>query len=168
MSRGLGDVYKRQDGYEVQNVYAKKGLTDDSYVVYVVFNYICTGIETPVPALSQFYVETGSDGNLKIKGGADDDADISAYVKKLESEKDVQELITKVKTDYEAAQESDPSLAEFLQGLGEDASASADAGTMLTVTEDCNVRASADSEGEVIGGFSACLLYTSPSPRDTR
>ena len=66
------------DGYEVQNVYAKKGLTDDSYVVYVVFNYICTGIETPVPALSQFYVETGSDGNLKIKGGADDDADISA------------------------------------------------------------------------------------------
>ena len=48
-----------------------------------------------------------------------------------------------------------PSLAEFLQGLGEDASASADAGTMLTVTEDCNVRASADSEGEVIGGFSA-------------
>ena len=86
------------DGYEVQNVYAKKGLTDDSYVVYVVFNYICTGIETPVPALSQFYVETGSDGNLKIKGGADDDADISAYVKKLESEKDVQELITKVKT----------------------------------------------------------------------
>ena len=73
--------------------------------------------------------------------------------KKLESEKDVQELITKVKTDYEAAQESDPSLAEFLQGLGEDASASADAGTMLTVTEDCNVRASADSEGEVIGGF---------------
>ena len=105
------------DGYEVQNVYAKKGLTDDSYVVYVVFNYICTGIETPVPALSQFYVETGSDGNLKIKGGADDDADISAYVKKLESEKDVQELITKVKTDYEAAQESDPSLAEFLQAL---------------------------------------------------
>ena len=34
-------------------------------------------------------METGSDGNLKIKGGADDDADISAYVKKLESEKDV-------------------------------------------------------------------------------
>lgn len=42
----------------------------------------------------------GSDGNLKIKGGADDDADISAYVKKLESEKECQELITKVKTDY--------------------------------------------------------------------
>ena len=54
------------DGYEVQDVYAKKGLTDDSYVVYVVFNYICTGIETPVPALSQFYVETDSDGSLKI------------------------------------------------------------------------------------------------------
>ena len=41
------------------------------------------------------------------------------------------------------------------RGLGDDASASAETGTMLTVTEDCNVRASADSEGEVIGGFSA-------------
>ena len=121
----------------------------------MVFNYICTGIETPVPALSQFYVETDSDGSLKIKGGADEDADISAYVKKLESGKDVQDLITKVKADYEAAQASDSALAEFLQGLGDDASASADVGTVLTVTEDCNVRASADSEGEVIGGLSA-------------
>ena len=143
------------DGYEVQDVYAKKGLTDGSYVVYVVFNYICTGIETPVPALSQFYVETDSDGSLKIKGGADADTDISAYVKKLEFEKDVQDLITKVKADYDAAQENDSSLAEFLQGLGDDASASAESGTMMTVTEDCNVRASADSEGEIIGGFSA-------------
>ncbi len=143
------------DGYEVQDVYAKKGLTDDSYVVYVVFNYICTGIETPVPALSQFYVETDSDGNLKIKGGADEDTDISTYVKKLESESDVKTLITQVKADYDAAQENDSALAEFLRGLGDDASASAETGTMLTVTEDCNVRASADSEGEVIGGFSA-------------
>ncbi|NSG81154.1 SH3 domain-containing protein [Blautia schinkii] len=143
------------DGYEVQDVYAKKGLTDDSYVVYVVFNYICTGIETPVPALSQFYVETDGDGNLKIKGGADEDTDISTYVKKLESESDVKALIAQVKANYDAAQENDSALAEFLQGLGDDASASAETGTMLTVTEDCNVRASADSEGEVIGGFSA-------------
>ena len=143
------------DGYEVQDVYAKKGLTDDSYVVYVVFNYICTGIETPVPALSQFYVETDGDGNLKIKGGADEDTDISTYVKKLESESDVKALIAQVKANYDAAQENDSALAEFLRGLGDDASASAEAGTMLTVTEDCNVRASADSEGEVIGGFSA-------------
>lgn len=53
----------------------------------MVFNYICTGIETPVPALSQFYVETDSDGSLKIKGGADEDADISAYVKNWNLEK---------------------------------------------------------------------------------
>ena len=143
------------DGYEVQDVYAKEGLTDGSYVVYVVFNYICTGIETPVPALSQFYVETDSDGNLQIKGGADEDTDISTYVKKLESESDVKALIAQVKADYDAAQENDSALTEFLQGLGDDASASTETGTMLTVTEDCNVRASADSEGEVIGGYSA-------------
>ena len=55
-------------------------------------------------------------------------------------------LITQVKADYDAAQENDSALAEFLRGLGDDASASAETGTMLTVTEDCNVRASADSE----------------------
>ena len=142
------------DGYEVQDVYAKKGLTDGSYVVYVVFNYICTGIETPVPALSQFYVETDSDGNQKIKGGADEDADISAYVKKLESEKDVQDLIAKVKADYEAAQAGDSSLAEFLQGLGDDASASADAGTMLTVREDCKLK----RRGRKVTGYRSIMM----------
>ena len=145
------------DGYEVKDVYAKKGLADGSYVVYVVFNYICTGIDTPVPALSQFYVETGSDGSLKIVGDTESDQSISAYLTKLEDEDDVQNLITQVKSDYDAAQNNDPALAEFLQGLGDDASASGEGsdGTTLTVTEDCNVRASADSEGEIIGGLSA-------------
>ena len=145
------------DGYEVKDVYAKKGLTDGSYVVYVVFNYICTGVDTPVPALSQFYVETASDGSLKIVGDTDSDQSISAYLTRLEDEDDVQNLITQVKSDYDAAQNNDPALAEFLQGLGDDASASGEGsdGTTLTVTEDCNVRASADSEGEIIGGLSA-------------
>ena len=42
------------EGYEVGDVYTKKGMTDDSYVVYACFSYICQGVETKAPALTQF------------------------------------------------------------------------------------------------------------------
>ena len=58
---------------------------------------------------------------------------------------------------YEDAQTADPALAAFLDGLGEDVTGSAETadGTTLVVTEDCNVRAAASSDAEVIGGLSA-------------
>ena len=45
-------------------------------------------------------------------------------------------------------------LLHFLDGLGEDVTGSAETadGTTLVVTEDCNVRAAASSDAEVIGG----------------
>ena len=48
-------------------------------------------------------------------------------------------------------------LLHFLDGLGEDVTGSAETadGTTLVVTEDCNVRAAASSDAEVIGGLSA-------------
>ena len=51
------------EGYEVGDVYTKKGMTDDSYVVYACFSYICQGVETKAPALTQsMYIRT-SEGN---------------------------------------------------------------------------------------------------------
>ncbi|MDO4276517.1 MAG: SH3 domain-containing protein [Eubacteriales bacterium] len=145
------------EGYEVVNVYTKKGLTEDTYVVYARFDYICKGITTKAPALSWFYVVKDSEGNWKIDGGAVQDAEISAYVTEQQSDEDVKQLYLDTKQLYDQAQEDDPALAEFLAGLGEDASASVTVndGTMLTVTEDCNVRAEADGEAEVIGGLAA-------------
>lgn len=146
------------EGYEVGDVYTKKGLTEDSYVVYASFDYICKGITTKVPALSWLYVVKDSDGNYKIDGSANDDTEISAYVtQQQQSDDDVVQLRSDVKKKYDQAQADDPALAEFLAGLGEDASASVtvEDGTMLTVTEECNVRAAADSEAEIIGGLSA-------------
>lgn len=73
----------------------------------------------------------------------------------LLNDADVQQLRTKVQAEYDAAQKNDPDLAEFLNGLGEDASASGNAenGTVLTVTEGCNVRAEADGDADIIGGL---------------
>lgn len=146
------------EGYEVGDVYTKQGLTEDSYVVYASFDYICKGITTKVPALSWLYVVKDSDGNYKIDGSANDDTMISAYVtEQQQSDEDVVNLRSDIKKQYDQAQADDPALAEFLAGLGEDASASVtvENGTMLTATDECNVRASADSEAEIIGGLSA-------------
>lgn len=145
------------EGYEVSDVYTKKGMDEESYVVYVSFYYICEGIETKVPALTQFYVSKDSEGNWKINGAAYDDAEITAYTEELESDDDVKELTAEIKKQYDDAQEQDADLAAFLDGLGEDASTTPAApdGTMMIVTKGCNVRAEASSDGEIIGGLDA-------------
>ena len=147
------------EGYEVGDVYTKKGMTDDSYVVYACFSYICQGVETKAPALTQFYVYKNSEGNWVINNGALQDSEISAYMEKQLSDSDVSAFVTKVKNELDQAQQSDPSLAEFLNGLGEEASVStateAADGTMLTTTDECNVRAEASTDAEILGVISA-------------
>lgn len=140
------------EGYEVGDVYSKKGLTADSYVVYVAFSYICKGIDTPAPALSQLYMVKDTSGSLKIEGNAEQDTKISAYTEELLNSQDVAELISDVQAQNDAAQQNDPALAEFLEGLGKEVSTAVPIknGTMLTVKESCNVRSTADEEGEVL------------------
>lgn len=145
------------EGYEVGDVYTKKGMTDDSYVVYACFSYICQGVETKAPALTQFYVYKNSEGNWVINNGALQDSEISAYMEKQLSDSDVSALIKKVQNELDQAQQSDPSLEEFLNGLGEEASVSTEAedGTMLTASEECNVRAEASTDADILGVISA-------------
>ena len=146
------------EGYEAGDIYTKKGLDDDSYVVYSCFYYICQGIDTKVPALAEFYVVKDTDGNWKIDGAAHDDSDeITKYEVSLRQDDDGKELKDKVKKLYDDAQASDPALTTFLEGLGEDDTGSEDTaeGTILVVTEDCNVRAAASSDAKILGGLSA-------------
>ena len=145
------------EGYEVGDVYTKKGMTDDSYVVYACFFYICQGVETKAPALTQFYVYKNSGGSWVIDNGALQDSEISAYMEKQLSDSDVSALVKKVQNELDQAQQSDPSLAEFLNGLGEEADVSTNAedGTMLTTTDECNVRAEASTDADILGVISA-------------
>ena len=145
------------EGYQVGNVYTKKGLDDNSYVVYTCYDYICSGITTPVPSLGYAYVVQDSDGNYQILGAADQDTEISQYMDELLTDEDVQNLREEVQADYDQAQKDDQALAQFLDGLGKDAGSSETAanGTMMTVTEGCNVRAEASTDAEIIGGLEA-------------
>ena len=145
------------EGYEVGDVYTKKGMTDDSYVVYACFYYICQGVDTKAPALTQFYVYKNDDGNWVIDNDALQNSEVSTYMEAQLSDSDVTALVSKVQSELDQAQEEDSSLAEFLNGLGDEASVStkADDGTMLTATDDCNVRAEANTDAEILGVISA-------------
>lgn len=154
------------EGYEVKEVYTKKGIDEGDYLVYAYYNFICTGISTPVPALSQLYVKTGSDGQLKICGNMESDEQIRAFTEKLLQDADVQELVSRVNQEYENAQNTDDALKQFLQGLGDDTDSQtqtdSDSGTMMTATTTCNVRAAASTDAELIG-----TLYTGEQAEKT-
>ena len=98
-----------------------------------------------------------SEGNWMINNGALQDSEISAYMEKQLSDSDVSALIKKVQNELDQAQQSDPSLEEFLNGLGEEAGVSTEAedGTMLTASEECNVRAEASTDADILGVISA-------------
>ena len=116
------------EGYSDIEVYTKKGMAEDTYVVFAKYKYNCTGISTPVPALSQMYVvKDGSD--YKISSEAEDDAQIQAYVTELLKDEEVAKLISDTEAEYEAAQTADPALKEFLENLGTESNDSEDAET---------------------------------------
>ena len=93
-------------------------MDDNSYVVYTCYSYICSGIDTPVPSLGYAYVVKNSDGKYKILGAADQNTKVSSYMEDLLNNEDVQKLRAEVQAEYDAAQQKDSSLAEFLNGLG--------------------------------------------------
>ena len=145
------------EGYQVSKVYMKKGMDDNSYVVYTKGSFICKGIDTPAPSLWSSYVVKDSDGTYRILGDLEQNTTVSTYMDSLKSDEDVKKLTAEVQAEYEQAQKDDTALAQFLDGLGEEADTSSSEtsadGTMLTVTEGCNVRAEANSDSEIIGGL---------------
>lgn len=162
------------DGYSNVEVYTKKGMADHTYVVFARYNYICTGVDTPVPALSQLYVVKDGD-DYKISQTVEEDAKIQAYVSDVLQDTDVQELISETEEAYQQAQKNDPNLKDFLENLGRevdetetdsnsdsidesiDESVSADAtgetGNMVMVTANdyANIRSAPGGESEIIG-----------------
>ena len=146
------------EGYQVSNVYTKKGLDDNSFVVYTRGSFVCKGIDTPAPSLWSSYVVKDSDNNYKILGDLEQNTQVSEYMDSLKSDEDVQKLTAEVQAAYEQAQKDDSALAQFLNGLGEEVDTSSGTsadGTTLTVTEGCNVRAEASSDSDIIGGLDA-------------
>lgn len=139
------------EGYNDITVYTKPGLTEDSYVVYASYKLKFTDINTEAPGLSQLYVIKNEDGSYIIHNDNSDEK-INNYLQKVTQDKDVQELVSKVEDDLNAAIESDEDLKAFEEQLGQDSNSSARAedGATLTVKEDCNFRSEASTDAEIL------------------
>lgn len=138
--------------YEVDSVYMKEGLDENSYVIYAVYNYYCQGIDAAVPALSQFYIHKKADGDIVIDGTAETDSAISAYTDTLQNSAEVKALSRDVQSRNKAALEENPELQAFLQGLGEDdTDVKTESGPIMIANDICNVRD--NPGGDIIGGI---------------
>ena len=141
---------QNMDGYSNVVVYTKDGLSEGEYVVFASYNYKFKGVEALVPGLSQLYVRTREDGTLYISMQEDDEK-TQQHVTKTMQDADVEALIQEVKEEYAKAQE-DEELRNFIANLGiaSSAAASAEEGSTVTIKGNCNVRATASADGEVI------------------
>ena len=151
------------ENYQVNEVYTKDGLEDDTAFVYVTYTYQCPGIDTPVPAASSLYVRKDADGAWKIDTSATTDPEITSFMSSEMSDPQVQELTSKVKAAYDAALASSPQLNAYLNGMGEAVSADEPAqtapaetnGPKVRAIDDVNVRDMAGGDySEVIGQLS--------------
>lgn len=144
------------EGYDNIQVYTKKGLDENSYVVFVSYDLKFQGIDTPAPGLSELYVTRDDSGNWKIHND-ESDQEVQECIEKTRQEEDVQELISQEEERYNKALDSDEELKTYLEQLGKEANTAlmADDGDMLTAVEECNVRADANTSSEVLGRLQA-------------
>ncbi|MGN0399933.1 MAG: SH3 domain-containing protein [Blautia sp.] len=144
------------ESYSNVNVYTKKGLTEDSYVVFVSYDLKFTDIKTAAPGLSQLYVMKDEDDRFIIHNN-DSNEEINAYMSQITQDADVQALITEVEDRLNEAMDADPELKAFEEQLGEESNLAviADDGATLTVKEDCNFRKEASTDAEILDMLSA-------------
>lgn len=100
------------EGYQNISCYTKRGMEENSYLVFVYYEQKFVRIETPAPGLSPLYVRSHEDGSLYIFNG-EVSPELEAYVEKLAGDEDVAALREEVKTRYEAAKASDEELMKL-------------------------------------------------------
>lgn len=147
------------ESYSNIMTYAKQGLTEDSYIVYVYFDAKVTGSDTLVPALREFYLIRNAEGELVR---ADMTAEMNTLVEERRTDDDVQALSEDVNKKFNEALEADEALAALLSsdtsdsaggetdGTDTGATVGTTTGTMQTTTE-VNVRGEASAESTLYG-----------------
>ena len=138
--------------FKVQKVYTKKGMENDDLVVYVSATYRVPDYEVDIPAVSWLYVTKDEDGNWKIDSNASGNSSINSYLETLAKDADVIALTDQVKKAYDDTMAANPDLAASLgAAVSSDSGSSTEEGERMRATADVNVRASASSDGDLLG-----------------
>jgi len=123
---GRADVI---DSYEDVVCYTKRGLEEDSYIVFVRYEMKLSSnvqdIQTRVPGIYCLSVSAKDEnGDRHIRGNADEDENLLSYVEELEKDPEVMALYDDVEKRYQEALEADKNLNDYIQiitGQAEDA-----------------------------------------------
>ncbi|MDD3174059.1 MAG: hypothetical protein PHF63_10505 [Herbinix sp.] len=110
--------------YSNITAYTKKGFEEGTYIVYVYHEIKFTGINTPAPGLSKFYVITDENNKLKIFSGEMDET-TQAYYDDRNKDEDVVALIEMTNTKSKKAMNKDEDLKNFWKNIKELASSNA-------------------------------------------
>lgn len=110
-------IEKKKDYIEsYQNIicYTKKGLEDNSYVVFAAFDMKIYNIATPAPGIQALYVYENEAGELKIFYGEASE-ELLSYVLELEKEEEVAAVIADIDSRYQQLLTEDEDLGRFAE-----------------------------------------------------
>lgn len=112
-------IEKKKDYIEeYQDVvcYTKKGMDEDSYVVFASYEMKIYNIETPAPGIMALYVCTAEDGSHYIFNGEASE-ELENYVLELASQEEVAAVIAEIDEKYQQLLAEDEDLGKFAQTM---------------------------------------------------
>ncbi|MCR4990379.1 MAG: SH3 domain-containing protein [Lachnospiraceae bacterium] len=95
-------------------VYTKPGLTDSSYVAYVTSKTKFKDLETPLPGLQTYYLESTENGDYRIYNTTSDDDPIYEYVSSLVIQDDYIDLQNRITVEYNDLLAENTEVNEFV------------------------------------------------------
>ncbi len=127
------------EDYQNIKCYTKNGILDNTYIVYVYFEYKFYNIDTNAPAMIRMYVCTNEAGDVYIYNEAVD-GEIASYMEEVNNSDDVVALFEETDNLLKTAIESDENLMGFytklIEGVGSETEASTEAETTEASTEE--------------------------------
>lgn len=100
------------EGYQNIRCYTKRGLEEDTYLVFVRYDLKFVAADTVAPGVQAYYVRPDGNGAYYIFLDTPDEA-LQEYVNEIIQDADVQALYEEVWTEFEAAKDADEKLAEY-------------------------------------------------------
>ena len=112
-------IERKKDYIEAYNditCYTKKGLEENSYVVFASYEMKIYNIETAAPGIMALYVCTADDGSLYIYNGEAPE-ELTNYVLELAAEEEVAAIISDVDGRYQQLIAEDADLGKFAETM---------------------------------------------------
>lgn len=119
----ISDISKRDyvKNYSDVECYTKDGPYEATYIVYAYYQTTYVNISTPAPSISVFYVmRKGDTMDVYIKNKIPED--VNEYIKKVSKDSDVQQLLSDVQKEIDAARTKDEHLDKYLNSVAKKSS----------------------------------------------